>query len=326
MSPSWCVAERAPAPPRDFSFTSEASDEGTTLAAALRARLAGQSWNAVRRLCETGKVRVDGAAVLDPAQRLVRGVEVSLKLTAPRPRVIVPGFSVAYEDPHLIIIEKPSGVSSVPYEEKETGTAMDLIRDHWRQGPQRATKHALFVVHRLDKETSGLLCFAKTRAAERGLHTIFQKHLATRSYLALAEGTVSPGRIESRLVADRGDGLRGSTRNPANPEGQRAVTHVDVLERLADTTLCRITLETGRTHQIRIHLSERGHPIVGDTVYCRDLLRSGRRPLPSSRLMLHARQLGFDHPIDGTRLDFSAEPPENFAQILADRRSARVPR
>jgi 23S rRNA pseudouridine1911/1915/1917 synthase len=322
LSPSWCVAEAA-TQPRDFSFTSEASDEGTTLAAALRARLAGQSWNAVRRLCETGKVRVDGAAVLDPAQRLGRGAEVSLKLSAPRPRVTVPGFAVAFEDPHLIIIEKPSGISSVPYDQQETGTAMDLIRDHWRQGPRRDTKHALFIVHRLDKDTSGLLCFAKTRAAERGLHTIFQKHLATRSYLALAEGAVSPGRIESRLVADRGDGLRGSTRKPANPEGQRAVTHVDVIEHLPDSTLCQITLETGRTHQIRIHLSERGHPIVGDTVYCRDLLRAGGRPLPSSRLMLHARQLGFVHPIEGQRLDFTAEPPDDFAHNLADRRAAR---
>jgi 23S rRNA pseudouridine1911/1915/1917 synthase len=320
------VAEPAPEPPRDLSFISEASDEGNTLAAALRARLTGQSWNAVRRLCETGKVRVGGTVVLDPAQRLERGAEISLKLTARRPHVTVPGFTVVYEDPHLIIIEKPSGVSSVPYEAKETGTAMDLIRDHWRHATRRAAKHALFVVHRLDKDTSGLLCFAKTRAAERGLHTIFQNHLAARSYLALAEGAVSPARIESRLVADRGDGLRGSTRNPANPEGQRAVTHVDVIERLPDTTLCRITLETGRTHQIRIHLSERGHPIVGDTVYCRDLLRSGRRPIPSPRLMLHARQLGFDHPIERKRLDFSAEPPDDFAQVLAERRAARAPR
>jgi 23S rRNA pseudouridine1911/1915/1917 synthase len=202
---------------------------------------------------------------------------------------------------------------------------MDLVRDHWRQSGRRATKHALFVVHRLDKDTSGLLCFAKTRAAERGLHTIFQNHLATRHYLAVAEGAVAPGRIESRLVSDRGDGLRGSTRKPANPEGQRAVTHVEVIDRLPTATLCRITLETGRTHQIRIHLSERGHPIVGDTVYCRDLLRAGRQPISSSRMLLHAAHLGFIHPIDQQRLDFSAEPPDDFARALAALRLGRQP-
>jgi 23S rRNA pseudouridine1911/1915/1917 synthase len=311
------VAERPrPAPPAALAFRSTPSDDGTTVAAALRLRLPGQSWNAVRRLCETGKVRINGERALDPATRLGPDADIALDVAAPRPRLSVPGFAIVHEDAHLIVIEKPAGVSSVPYEEKETGTAMDLIRADWRSTGHKATRQSLHIVHRIDKETSGLLCFAKTRAAERGLHEIFQNHRASRFYLAVAEGAVTPGRIESRLVPNRGDGLRGTTRNPRDLEGQNAITHVEVLEKLRGATLCRVRLETGRTHQIRIHLSERGHPLLGDQVYCRDLLRAGRRPMPSDRLMLHAAHLGFLHPIDGRRLDFSAETPVEFQRMV----------
>ena len=169
-------------------------------------------------------------------------------------------------------------------------------------------------MHRIDKDTSGLLCFAKTRLGERGLHTIFQRHEATREYLAVAEGDVQSRRIESYLVADRGDGIRGSTRH--RDQGQHSVTHVTAERRLRGATLCRVRLETGRTHQIRIHLSEAGHPLVGETVYVRDLLREGREPMTADRLMLHAATLGFVHPVTGARLDFRCEPPPDFAAIL----------
>lgn len=291
------------------------SEAGITLAAALRSRLEGESWNAVRRLCETGKVRVNGGLVLDPATRVTPDAELTIDMTAPRPREQVLGFRVLFEDAHLIIIEKPAGVTSVPYERKETGTALDLIRAHWRARKRPATATPLYTVHRLDKETSGLLCFAKTRAGEHGLHQIFQRHLATRAYLTVAHGAVTPGRIESRLIPDRGDGLRGSTRDQT--QGQHAVTHIEVLERLPAATYCRVRLETGRTHQIRIHLAEAGHPVVGDAVYTRDLVAKGGRLLPSERMMLHATTLGFDHPVTGEHIDFTAEPPADFLAALA---------
>ncbi|MEO5767108.1 MAG: RluA family pseudouridine synthase [Polyangia bacterium] len=289
---------------------------GITLAAALRARFPEQSWNAVRRLCQTGKVRLGGALTLDPAARVSPDAAVTIDMAAPRPVAEVVGFRVVFEDAHLIVIEKPAGVSSVPYERRETGTALDLIRAHWRARKRQATATPLYTVHRLDKETSGLLCFAKTKAGEHGLHQIFQRHLATRAYLTVVHGAATGGRIESRLVPDRGDGLRGSTRDPRQEKAQHAVTHVEVLERLSAATYCRVRLETGRTHQIRIHLSESGHPVVGDAVYNRDLLTSGGRALPSERLMLHATTLGFDHPVSGERLDFVAEPPADFLAAL----------
>jgi 23S rRNA pseudouridine1911/1915/1917 synthase len=291
-------------------------EAGATLAAALRRRLPGRSWNEVKRLCATGKVRLDSEVALDPTTRLRAGQTIALDMTAPRPRAALPGFRIAFEDGHVIIVEKPSGVSTVPYERKETGTAMDLVRAAWRQAGKRATTTPLYVVHRIDKDTSGLVCFAKTRLAERALHGVFQRHEAARAYLAVAEGTVSAMRIESRLVADRGDGIRGSTRHAG--QGQHAVTHVEPLRQLRGATLCRVRLETGRTHQIRIHLSEGGHPLVGETVYIRDLLRAGRTPLPASRLLLHAALLGFPHPVTGAPIELRALPPPDFLAALEE--------
>jgi 23S rRNA pseudouridine1911/1915/1917 synthase len=289
---------------------------GETLAAAVRRHLGGRdhSWSEVRRLCERGKVTIDGDVELDPARRLEAGQTIEIRPSARTPAAPpTPGFQIVFEDGHLVVIEKPAGVSSVPYERKESGTALDLIRAAWRSQKRPATATPLYTVHRLDKDTSGLLCFAKTRLAERALHRVFQQHTAERAYLACAQGRVEPGRIESYLIANRGDGLRGSARGE---HGQRAVTHVEVIERLPAATLCRVRLETGRTHQIRIHLSEQGHPLVGETVYIRDLLRRGGRPLPSDRLLLHAATLALPHPVTALPLSFTSDPPPDFVATL----------
>jgi 23S rRNA pseudouridine1911/1915/1917 synthase len=299
--------------PARGEFTAPAN---CTVAAALRAHLPGQSWSDLRSLCLSGKISVQGERELNPARRLTGGETVAWSLTAPDPRRTAtrPEFSIVYEDGHLIVIEKPEGVSSVPYERKERGTALDLIREAWRKQGKRATATPLYTVHRIDKDTSGLLCFAKTKLAERGLHQVFKQHLAEREYLAVAHAQVRPARIESRLIADRGDGLRGSTRRPN--QGQHAVTHVEVIERLPAATVCRVRLETGRTHQIRIHLAEQGHPLVGETVYLRDHTRAGRSLLPSHRLLLHAATLGFNHPVTGERLQFASALPPSFEAEL----------
>jgi 23S rRNA pseudouridine1911/1915/1917 synthase len=351
---------------------------GITLAAALRTRMPDKSWRQVRELCSSGKVTVNGERVTEPAHRLAGGESLALNMSKPDPRRRVerPGFRVVFEDGHLIVIEKPEGVSTVPYERKESGTALDLIREAWRRQGKRATVTPLYTVHRIDKDTSGLVCFAKTKLAERGLHKIFKEHLAEREYVAVAQGQVRPGRIESQLIENRGDGLRGSARRfgvgsqpaspaanhrgkewkpsqgfhlgvgsqPASPaanhrgkewkpsqgfhlgEGQHAITDVEVTENLRGATLCRVRLRTGRTHQIRIHLSERGNPLVGETVYIRDLLRRGGNPIPSARLLLHAATLGFDHPVTGERLHFTAPLPPEFTAMVEKLRSATYAR
>jgi 23S rRNA pseudouridine1911/1915/1917 synthase len=326
------VAENRPAQ----TFELDATDAGVTLAAALRRRLAGESWSDVRALCTTGKVSLDGERALDPALRVTAGQRIELRPNAPKPHTIPAGFRIAFEDAHLVVIEKPSGITSVPYERKETGTALDLIRASWKRAGKRATVTPLYTVHRIDKDTSGLLAFAKTKLAERALHEVFQRHTAARAYLAVAEGDVTAARIESQIVPDRGDGIRGSTRHPNPHEGQLAITYVEPLRHYARksigpagrvgsivATLCRVRLETGRTHQIRIHLSERGHPLVGETVYIRDLLRDGRQPLPAPRLMLHAALLGFPHPVTGVPINLQAQPPEDFMTVIESLGGAR---
>src|SRR5262245_55853628 len=292
-----------------------ADEDGMTLAALVRQRLGGDTpWSRARGLCTRGKISVNGVAALDPAVRVARGQEVALDehAKAPKPESAA---TIVFEDAHVVVIDKPAGVSSVPYEKRVVGTAVDSIRAAWRHAGRRATTTPLHVVHRIDKETSGLLAFAKTKLAERELAALFRAHEVERTYLCVAHGRVRDRRIESMLVTDRGDGLRGSTHRPG--QGKRAVTHVRVVEELPRATLCEVQLETGKTHQIRIHLAEDGHPLVGEKVYIRDLLKRGGEPLPSARLLLHAATLGFAHPVTGTRVQLSSALPDDFTKEVS---------
>jgi len=210
----------------------------------------------------------------------------------------------------------------VPYERDDTDTAMDMIRAAWRvsgRSSSDVTGVPLHIVHRIDKETSGLLLFAKTKGALRELQMAWRSHDIDRRYLCVVHGRVTDRRIESYFVDDRGDGLRGSARSqgPLARTGKRAVTHVKALEFLGKlATLCAVTLETGKTHQIRIHLAEAGHPVVGEEVYIRDYLGRGETPLPSTRLLLHAETLGFDHPVTKQKVSLSRPPPREFTAAL----------
>ncbi len=303
-------------------FVATAEDAGRTLAAALRARLPGVSWARVRRLFETGKVAIRGAIEHDDTRRLHAGDEVALEPTARRKeRTPDLAVTIVHEDAEVVVIDKPEGVSSVPYEKKEQGTAMDLLRDAWRRsGRTHVTSIALHVVHRIDKETSGLIVFAKSKRAERFLQAQLRAHTMEREYRCVAEGEVWKRTIHPRLVQDRGDGLRGSARRP--DQGKEAVTHVEPLEALRGATLCAVRLETGKTHQIRIHLAEIGHPLVGERVYIRDLCNRGGTPIESPRLLLHAATLGFAHP-DGNALRFASPLPPSFERMLDQLRNKR---
>jgi 23S rRNA pseudouridine1911/1915/1917 synthase len=146
----------------------------------------------------------------------------------------------------------------------------------------------------------------------------FRKHSVDRRYLALTRGVPVAGRMESVFVRDRGDGRRGSTTNKDAPDGKRAVTHIQVLEQLGSIALVECRLETGRTHQVRIHLGEAGTPLCGETVYDRPV---NGKPFPdgsgATRPMLHATRLGFTHPDTGDAMTWDVPPPEDFAGLLA---------
>ena len=314
-------ASSAGAPPAAMRFMVTGEETGRTLASVIRARGWATTWNEARRLVERGKVRVDGEDKSDPALRLGERQFVELRIHAPRPRVTPPG-RVVHDDPQVVVFDKPTGYSSVPYELRETDTAMDLIRGHWRAEGRRATEVPLHVVHRIDKETSGLIVFAKSRLAERVLSAAFRTHAVERTYVCVAHGQVQDQRIESQLVEDRGDGLRGSTREPHR--GKRAVTWVRAREVLGTVaTVCEVQLETGKTHQIRIHLAERRHPVVGEKVYIRDFLHHGGTPLESPRLLLHAATLGFVHPTTGMHIQFESPLPSEFVEVVESLRRKR---
>ncbi|MCX5747396.1 MAG: RluA family pseudouridine synthase [Proteobacteria bacterium] len=283
---------------------------GETLAAFVKARTA-VPWTVAKRQVATGKVFVDGACVTQVEFRVAVGQQVELRTNAPKPHDPEREGILVFDDAHVVVIDKPAGISSVPYDERETGTAMDLIRGAWRRQGRAATTTPLHVIHRIDRATSGLLAFAKTKRAEMGMAEQLRAHTMERTYVCVAHGVVSSRRIESFLVADRGDGIRGSTTR--HEQGKRAVTHVTALHALHGATVCEVKLETGKTHQIRIHLSEAGHPLIGEPVYIRNYTGS---LLTSSRMMLHAATLGFVHPVTGAFVSLSSPLPPDFTAVV----------
>lgn len=320
----------------------ERRQAGQTLAQVLQAALRLPR-PAILQNIRRQQVRLGGVVCVVPGKRVRPGqrLEISLadhKKTQPgrakRKTVdskssgktlppLARAIRVRYLDPHIVVVEKPAGLTTVRHatEVEEMGrrarkflpqTLVDLLPEilspRERHGRLRA-------VHRLDKETSGLIVLARTQESERRLGLQFRAHTIERKYLALVRRRAQAERIESFLVRDRGDGRRGSG-SPG--DGQRAITNVRVVEHLGEFTLVECRLETGRTHQVRIHLGERGTPLCGDHVYDRPL---HGKPIPDSskagRPMLHSALLAIDHPATGERLSWSAQYPRDMEELLA---------
>jgi 23S rRNA pseudouridine1911/1915/1917 synthase len=311
--------EDPPGPPAELVVAS--SHSGLTLAAVVRELLPGTSWSRARDLCRQGRVTVDGYLEDDPARRVAAGERIAVRLTGqPVRRELLGADALVHVDSEVAVVRKPAGLLSVPFEEEDRDTLVTLARTAIaRREPGRGPGPRLRVVQRLDKETSGLLVFARTVAAERHLQAQFRQHSVTRRYLALVHGETADATYDTLLVPDRGDGLRGSwgvfrrARGKPPETARNAVTHVEVEEVLAGATLVSCRLETGRQHQIRIHLAEAGHPLVGEKVYVRDYAGA---LLPAPRPMLHAAELGFVHPRSGREMRFEEPPPADFLEVL----------
>jgi 23S rRNA pseudouridine1911/1915/1917 synthase len=327
------MPSRRPQKP-DQVFHVSPTSTGETVVSALRAWLPGRSWSDLRRLLRSRRVQVNGNLCVDEGRRLVdQDVVKVLSQSAPRPPS-EQDVRLQYLDAHLVVVEKPAGVTSTRHAEERLWPArrrqlrptleemlpliIAKLDPHVRR--QKGVPPPVRPVHRLDRETSGLMVFARTVTAERALMQQFKRHSTQRRYTAVVRGRSESQTIESYLTRDRGDGRRGSTPDPK--AGKRAVTHVQPIEHMEVSrdevyTLVECHLETGRTHQIRIHLAERGNPLCGEKVYNQPLYQ---KPLEDKsgapRVALHAAELGFVHPLTGEEMRFEMPLPRDLSQFI----------
>jgi 23S rRNA pseudouridine1911/1915/1917 synthase len=272
------------------------------------------------------RVRICGGVCVDPQRRVKAGqtIQLDAKPRSDNPRLpqAARQIVVRHVDAEIIVVEKPAGLTTVRHASEVAAigkrakkflppTLVDLLPTVLAQTGAKI-KGRIRAVHRIDKETSGLVVLARTPEAESQLGKQFRAHTVGRRYLALVRGKAKDARIESNLVPDRGDGRRGS-----DIVGQHAVTVVRVVEPLGDFTLVECELETGRTHQVRIHLGEAGTPLCGERVYDRPL---NGQPLPDTsgakRPLLHAAYLAIDHPANGKRFEWTAKIPKDMQSTL----------
>lgn len=314
-----------------YRWTVAVEDRGRTVAAFLRARLPEASWNRTRELCATGRVRLDGDECLDAHVRL-RGGEVVEVMPEAQKRTagVLHPSDLLYLDDSIVVVNKRAGLLTVPYEDGDRDTLVDQVRAFLlrvNRAKSRIRDEDVGVVSRLDKDTTGVVVFARGYPAKRALDVQFRTHTAERRYLALVHGHLRPATYRTFIVPDRGDGLRGSWgtrrshRGPPPPDAKESITHVLPLEHLRATrhdeevlaTLVECRLETGRQHQIRIHLAEAGHPLVGEAVYVREF----RGPRwPQARPLLHSASLSITHPRTGRSMVFESSLPRDFERVL----------
>jgi 23S rRNA pseudouridine1911/1915/1917 synthase len=306
---------------------------GKHLFAALAEAVPGMSRRQAREAIVAGLVKVGGDLVLQPKQLLSERVAVvcdlrhginkirkAQKFGGAGPALERP-FTILHEDEDLVVVDKAAGVLSAPTESGEHGHVPELLRKYWSSKGRDV--RFIGLIHRLDKETSGCLCFALTREAQRLCAAQFAAHSATRAYRCLVIG--APRRDKDRIVGKIGRGHDGRRAVVQEDEpGKDAVTNYTVLNRYRLGCELEAQLETGRTHQIRVHLAQIGCPVYGDRVYARHLPRhllAKARDLPKPpRMMLHAITLSLDHPTNGRRLVVTAPKPAvfgEFAKLLA---------
>jgi 23S rRNA pseudouridine1911/1915/1917 synthase len=298
-----------------FEFRASAELAGRRLDQAVAEMRPELSRAQVRRLLEEGAVTVDGRGAR-PSHRLREGEHVRGRVPEPEPDTLIPEaipIDVAFEDEHLIVVDKPAGLVVHPAAGHRTGTLVHALLHHCRELSGVGGVRRPGIVHRLDKDTSGLLVCAKNDLAHRALAEQFRVKSVDREYLALVRGSprADSGSIEAPIARSRSDRKKFTTRARG---GRSATTHWSVVQRLVGHCLLRVRLETGRTHQIRVHLASVGLPVAGDPVYGGG--RAPARALGLDRQALHAALLGFEHPDTGERVAFRSELPEDLAVVF----------
>ncbi|MBU6207586.1 MAG: RluA family pseudouridine synthase [Alphaproteobacteria bacterium] len=297
---------------------------GWRLDRALAALIPTLSRERIKALISAGQVRMGDALVRDPATKVKAGAAYALSIPAPAPAHNVPQdipLVIAYEDAHLLVVDKPAGLAVHPAAGNLDGTLVNALLHHCAgqlSGIGGVARPG--IVHRIDKDTSGLLVVAKSDPAHEGLARQFARHSIERRYLALVSGTplMASGIVDAAL--GRSSTNRKKIAVVADGRGKRAVTHWRRLERLNDAALVECQLETGRTHQVRVHMASLGHPLIGDPVYgrTRPAHREILRDLGFHRQALHAAVLGFFHPITHESLTFSSEMPNDMQRLFSN--------
>jgi len=303
------------------------SAAGLRLDRALAEAVPNLSRERLKSLIRGGRVAdASGAVLWDPAAKAAAPATLTLRLPAPAPAHNVAqdlGLIIAYEDEHLLVIDKPAGMVVHPAAGNADGTLVNALLHHCAgqlSGIGGVARPG--IVHRIDKDTSGLIVVAKHDKAHEGLARQFAAHSIERRYLALATGRPMPanGTVDAAL----GRSATNRKKMAVVPEGRgkHAITHYRTIEALTGATLIECRLETGRTHQVRVHMAHIGHPLVGDPVYGRS-----RKPLSDvlnargfMRQALHAAHLGFIHPVTGNKIALDSELPQDMRELIDELR------
>ncbi len=285
--------------------------------------------NRIQKLIDEGQITVNGDPVNKKAP-VSNGDRICITVTIPPPSDISPEdipLDIIYEDDSLAVINKPAGLVTHPGAGNRSGTLVNALVHHYRSLAKGSAADRPGIVHRLDKDTTGLLLIARTDEAYQNLQQALQARDVKRTYLALVCGHVKEQ--EGRIDLPIGRSTRDRTKMAVTNMGSRpAITHYQLSKRYRSYDLLDVDLETGRTHQIRVHLSHLGHPVFGDAEYGgREKWHRGmfapERPLAKrlldimSRQALHARKIEFSHPMTGERMEFEAPLPEDFRKLLA---------
>ncbi len=279
--------------------------ESATLMEFLIANLPHKSRNNIKSLLQNKQVLVGDQPISQFNHPLVPGQKVKISGSRSRVEQKFREFTIIYEDDDLIVIDKAAGLLSIATKNEKRNTAYSLLSDHVKKAD---AGNKIFIVHRLDRETSGLMVFAKNEEAKKRLQENWNEAVLEKNYIAVVEGVVDKkeGTIVSYLFEDKVFRMR-SSQDPK--KGLKAVTHFSVLKSNKNYSLLQVNIETGRKNQIRVHMQEIGHSIVGDKKY-------GAISSPIHRLGLHARKLVFIHPVTGEKMDFETKIPVAFMRLF----------
>jgi 23S rRNA pseudouridine1911/1915/1917 synthase len=295
---------------------------GWRLDRALAAAVPTLSRERLKALIRSGAVEAAGKQVRDPATKVQGAEELRVAVPEPTPAHNVPQdipLTIVFEDEHLLVVDKPAGLVVHPAAGNLDGTLVNALLHHCAgklSGIGGVARPG--IVHRIDKDTSGLLVVAKTDVAHEGLAKQFAAHSINRRYLAIVNGVPRPteGKVDAPLA--RSAANRKKIAIVEGSRGKRAVTHWRRLEVLKDAALVECRLETGRTHQVRVHMASMGHPLLGDPVYGRSGKNHGKllKELGFHRQALHAAELGLTHPVTKHRLSFTSPMPPDMQELF----------